>query len=104
MATDDEIRDEKLQYGINREAAIISVLSSRKIDKYTYLTGEEILPPDQRRVIEQAKFTNSFLGKSFEKQTKIIEDQGEKQIKEIEEHGKKLVKSSGEKDSLKLLK
>ena len=58
MAIDDKIRDEKLQYDINREAAKISALSSGKIDKYEYLTGEEILPSDQRRVIEQAKFTH----------------------------------------------
>ena len=62
MTTGDKIRDEKLHYDINREAAnysIISALSSSKIDKYEYLTAEEILPPDQRRVIEQAKFAYS---------------------------------------------
>ena len=37
MAIDDQIRDEKLEYNINREAAKISVLSSGKIDKYAYL-------------------------------------------------------------------
>ena len=52
-----EIRDEKLQYDINRETAKISALFPGKTDKYDYLTGEEILPFDQRRVIEQAKFT-----------------------------------------------
>ena len=52
MTIDDEIRDGKLQYDLNREAPKISALSSGKIDKYEYLTGEEILPPDQRRVIE----------------------------------------------------
>ena len=76
MTIDDKIRDEKLQCYINREAAKISALSSGKIDKYEYLTGEEILPPDQSRVIEQAKFTYSPLGKALEKQTKTIEDQG----------------------------
>ena len=44
------------QHDINGEAAKISAFSSGKIDKYEYLTGEEILPSDQRRVIEQAKF------------------------------------------------
>ena len=39
------------------EAAKISVLSSGKIDKYEYLSGEEILPSDQSRIIQQAKFT-----------------------------------------------
>ena len=46
MAIDDKIRDEKPQYGINRETAKISVLSSGKMDKYEYFTGEKILPSD----------------------------------------------------------
>ena len=44
MTIEDQIKDEKLQYDINREAAKISALSSGKIDKYEHLTGEEILP------------------------------------------------------------
>ena len=47
MITDDKIRDEKLQYDINREAARMSALSSLKIHKYKYLTGEKILPSNQ---------------------------------------------------------
>ena len=86
MAIDDKIKDEKLQYNINKEAAKISALSSGKIDKYEVLTGEEILPSDESRIIEQAKFTYSSLLKAFEKQIKKIEDQGEKQIKALEEH------------------
>ena len=70
MTIEDQIRDEKLQYDIHREAAKISALSSGKIDKYEYLTGEEILPSNQKQIIEQAKFTYSPLGKAFEKQTK----------------------------------
>ena len=54
MAIDDTIRDEKLQYDLNREVAKISALSSGKIDKYKFLTGEEILPYDKKRVIKQA--------------------------------------------------
>ena len=104
MTIHDKIRDEKLQYDINREAAKILALSSGKIDKYEYLTGEEILPSDQKRVIEQVKFAYTPLGKTFEKQTKMIEDQGEKQIKASEEYGKQLIKSSFEKDSLEFLK
>ena len=73
MTINDNIRDEKLQYDINREAAKISELSSGKIDKYGYLTGEEILPSNEQQIIEQAK-------QAFEKQIKTIEDQGEKQI------------------------
>ena len=78
MTIDDQIRDEKLQYEILREAAKISVLSSGKIDKYEYLSGEEILPCNQKQIIEEAKFTYSLLGKAFQKQTKTIEDQGKK--------------------------
>ena len=83
MTINDKIRDEKLQYNINREAAKISALSSGKIDKYEYLTGEDILPTNKQQIIEQAKFTYSPLGKAFEKQIKTIEDQGEKQVKAL---------------------
>ena len=48
MAIDDQIRDEKLQYDINREAAKICALSSNNIDKYEYLTGEDILPSNKQ--------------------------------------------------------
>ena len=85
MTIGDHIRDEKLQYDINREAAEISALSSGKIDKYEYLTSEEILPSNQQQIIEQAKFIYSPLGKAFEKQTKTIELQAEKQIKAIQD-------------------
>ena len=84
MTIDDQIRDEKLQYDINREAAKISALSSGKIDKYKCLTGEETLPSNQKQIIKQAKFTDSPLGKPFEKQIKTIEDQGKKQLKAIQ--------------------
>ena len=80
MTIEYQIKDEKLQYDINREDAKISALSSGKIDKYEYLTGEEILPSNQRLIIEQGKFNYSRLGKAFEKQTKTIEDQGKKQV------------------------
>ena len=80
MTTEDQIRDEKLQYYINREDTKISALLSGKIDKYEYLTGEEILPSNQQQIIEQGKFTYSLLGKAFEKQTKTIENQGKKQV------------------------
>ena len=65
MTINDQIRDEKLQYDINREAAKISALSSGKIHKYEYLTGEDILPSNQQQVIEKAKFTYSPLGKAL---------------------------------------
>ena len=59
MTIDDKIRDKKLQYDINREAAKISALSSGEIGKYEYLTGEVILPSNKQQIIEQAKFTYS---------------------------------------------
>ena len=76
MTINDQIRDEKLQYDVNREAAIISALLSGKIDEYEYLPGEDILPSNQQQIIEQARFTYSPLGKAFEKQTEAIEDKG----------------------------
>ena len=83
MTIEDQIRDEKIQYDINREATKISALSSGKINKYEYLTGEEILPSTEQQMIEQAKFTYTPLGNDFEKRTKTIEYQREKQIKAI---------------------
>ena len=65
MIIDDKISNENLQYNIKREAAKISPSSSGKIDKYEYLTDEEILPSDQSRMVEQAKFTYSPLGKAL---------------------------------------
>ena len=64
MKIDDKIRDEKLKYGVNREAAKISALYSGEIDKYNYLTGEEILFSTQRQIIEQVKFAYSQTNKS----------------------------------------
>ena len=81
MANDDKIRDEKLQYDINRAAAKLSTLSWGKIEKYEYLTAEKILPSDQSRIIEEAKFTYSPLGKALQKQRKTIEEQRKKQTK-----------------------
>ena len=84
MTINDRIKDEKLQYNINREAAKISALSSGKIYKYEYLTGEDILPSNQQQIIEQTKFTYSPLGKALDKQIKTIEDQGKKQVDPLE--------------------
>ena len=80
MTIDDKIRDEKLQYDVNREAAKILALSSDKIHKYEYLTGENILPSSNQQIIEQARFTYSPLGKAFEKQIETIKDQGKKRV------------------------
>ena len=67
MTIDDQIRDEELQYEINREAAKISALSSNKFNRYEYLTGELILPSNLKQMIKQAKFAYSPLGKAFKK-------------------------------------
>ena len=102
MTIEDQIKDEKLQYDINGEIAKISALSSGKIDKYEYLTGEEILPSNQQQIIQQAKFNYSPLGKAIEKQIKTIKDQGEKQVKAIQD--KQIVNKYDYKDKLLLSK
>ena len=84
MTSNDQIKDEKLQYNINRGAAKISALSSGKLHKYEYLTGEDTLPSNQQQIIKQTKFTYSPLGKAFDKQIKTIEDQGKKQVDALE--------------------
>ena len=78
MTIDDQIRDKKIQYDINRETAKISALSSGKIDQYEYLTGKEILTSNQKQIIERAKFTYYLLKqtKKIEEQRKIIKDKG----------------------------
>ena len=89
MKIDKKIRDDKLQYDINRKAGEISALSSGKIDKCEYFTGEKILPSNQRYLVEKAKFTYSPLGKVLEKHTKTIEKQGKKWIDAITYQDKK---------------
>ena len=74
MTIDDKIWDEKVQYDVNREAAKVLALPSGKIDKYEFLIVREILPSDQSRIIEQAKFAYSPLGKAVEKQIQTMED------------------------------
>ena len=61
MTINDKIRDEELQYDINREAAKVSPLLSGKIEKYEYLIEEEILPPNQSQIMNHAKFTYSLI-------------------------------------------
>ena len=80
MTIGDQIRDEILQYSINRETAKISALSSGKIDKCECLTGEEVLPFNQQQIIQQAKFTYSLLEKALKKQLKIKVKNKEKQF------------------------
>ena len=79
MTIKDKISDEKLQHDTNKEAAKISALLSGKMDKYEYLTCKEIMPSNQCRISELAKFTYSSLGEVLEEQIKTTEDQGRKQ-------------------------
>ena len=76
MTIDDKIRDEKLPYDINKEAAKIPVLSSGKTDKYEHLTGQEIVPSNQRQIIEQAKFHILPLGKRLKNKQKQLKSKG----------------------------
>ena len=78
MTIDNKIKNEILQYDLNREVAKILALSSGKIDNI------EILPSDQIRTIKLAKFTYSPLSKAFEKQIKTNEEQGKKQVEALE--------------------
>ena len=104
MTIEDQIKDEKLQYDINREAAKILALSSGKLDNYEYLTGEEILSSNQQQIIQQAKFSYSPLGKAIEKQRKTIEDQEEKQVKAIQDKQIVNINKDDYKDKLLLSK
>ena len=104
MTIDDQIKYEKLQYNVNREASKISALSSGGFNKYEYVTGEEILPSNKQQIIEQAKFEYSPLVKAFEKQVKTIEDQGEKQIKAIQDNRKQLISNDDYKNKLLISK
>ena len=95
-----KIKQNEAQYDLDREAAKISALHSNNLDKYEYLTGEDLsLKPS---IVEQAKFEYSPLGKTFNKglsdedkkegllkKIKNIEGKNEEQLKAIEDQGKK---------------
>ena len=81
MTINNNIRNNKLQYDINREGAKISAFSSGKIHKY--LTVKEVLPPAPSRMIKQAKLTYPPLGKPLQKQMKIIEYERKKQVETL---------------------
>ena len=72
MITDDKAKDGKLQSKINRQGAKISDLSSGKIDKYEYLTGVEILSYNQKRTMEQTKFTFLFWEKLWKNKQNFL--------------------------------
>ena len=84
MTIDDQIKDEKLQYNINREAAKISALSHQvKIINASFLQVKKYYYLIKKRIIEQINFTNTPLGKAFEKQIKTIAYQGIKQVEAL---------------------
>ena len=106
MTINGQIRDKKLQYDIDRKAAEISTKSSGKLHKYEYLTASPVYLIEYISIyqyintniqnipiylIEEAKFPYSPLGKTFEKQTKTIEDQGKKQIDALKNLKLKLI-------------
>ena len=70
-----------MQYNINTETQKITALSSGKIDKYNYFTGDEIVPTDSSIIIKDAKFSYWPLQKVLKNQRKTIEDQERKQVK-----------------------
>ena len=77
MTIDDQIGDEKIQYDINREAAKISALLSGKIDKFEYLTGENILPSNEKNNITSHICLFAF-GENFWETSKNNSTSGEK--------------------------
>ena len=81
MTIDDKIKDEKLQYDIDSEAAKISALSSGTIDKYEYLTGEEILPSNQRQILEQANLHILLQEKLLKNRQKQFENKEKNKLK-----------------------
>ena len=86
MALNDKIKDEKIQNSMNREVGRISALSSGKNDKQEYLTSEEILLSNQKKIIEQTKRAYSPIGRTLKnKHKKAIEDTSIKQAKTKQE-------------------
>ena len=75
---DDKIKSNKAQYDLDREAAKISAVSSKDLEKYEYLSGEDLgYKPD---VIQRAKFEYSPLGEGCNKVFKK-DDKNKKVIK-----------------------
>ena len=98
MTVNDQIRDEKLQYNVNTEAAKISALPWGKFHKYEYLTGKDILPLNQQQIMKQAKLTYCPLGKAFEKQIKTIENQWQNYVDALKDLKPITYKSDGDDD------
>ena len=71
---DDEIKANQAQYDLDREAAKVSALSSKEMDTYKYLTGEDL--EYKPGVVEKAKFEYFSLGKVFNKRLKKEDKKG----------------------------
>ena len=97
---DYKINTNQAQYNLDREVAKISTLSSKELNKYEYLTGEDL--GYKPRVVEKAKFQYSPSGKVFNKglekedrkeellkRLKNTEGKNEEQLKNIEDQGKR---------------
>ena len=85
---DRKIKQNESQYDLDREAAKISALSSNNLDKYEYLTGEDLgLKPS---TVEQAKFEYSPLGKIFNKGLSE-DDKKEEILKRLENYKTKIM-------------
>ena len=94
---DRKIKQNGAQYDLGRKTAKISALSSNNLDKYEYLTGEDLgLKPS---TVEQAKFEYSPLGKVFTKGLENKDEQKEwlfKRLKNIEDKSEELLNALSE--------
>ena len=102
MTINDQIKDEKLQYDINREAAKISALSSGKLHKYEYLTGEDVLPSNQQQIIEQTYLLillQEELLKNKQKQSRIKVKKQVDALEKLKPEKTKLIKDTSNNQS-----
>ena len=96
-----KINQNEAQYDLDREAAKISAFSSNNLDKYQYLTGEDL--DYKPSVIEQARLEYSPLGKVFNKGLKEEDEKGGllKRRKNIEDKIEKQLKTTKSKNDIK---
>ena len=80
---EDKIKAEKLAHDVSETAAKISALKSGDIDKYEFLTEQEVIPRGAEASLASVQFEYSPLGKAFEKQVQAIEEQGDKQVQAL---------------------
>ena len=100
---DRKIMQNEAQYNLDRKAARISALTSNNLDKYEYLTGEDLdLKPT---TVKQAKFEYSPLGKIFnmrlDKEEKDKKEGLLKRLKNIEDKNEKLLEAKNKTESIK---